>query len=499
MSRKISEFNSYSDKITFLTKEYSTDLWYKSLSDNTDSFWVYLSQFFFSKVENNKLSQDDINAAILWINNIIKDLLSLKINILNDKDLSSILKNILVNRIRSNILKFVMYRYCIYVEASKAWYPISKELLTHSNFIIDKIQTLIYGPKISDVEEEKQAVLISLWRLFSRKRSLLSIEDQEFFEKDFLLKLWYTGLLSWSVPDWKKEKKVVKNEISSDRLIEIFKLSLSFYGLALKPKDPNGWSVEYTETKNNISVNYSKKLISVPKTKPTYNIKDVFSLIDHEISVHVLRWENTLNKIKKNIWNYLEREEWFAIFSDRIIHNDSWEPGIWHISTFIWENYWYSDSFRLLQIYFKLLWKTQEESTTLAKTRLIRIKKFYGDFPWSYRKNVSYHRWFSFFVEYLSKLSEEEYKKFIDDFYFWKLWDEEFKYVDDLKEILWLESTNILKPCWIWRILDEKFFGWTGSLKALEKRDFRFKAVDRITMEQKRKLISILNIVKSKN
>ncbi|MFZ5341369.1 MAG: hypothetical protein ACOZBL_02150 [Patescibacteria group bacterium] len=150
------------------------------------------------------------------------------------------------------------------------------------------MQSLLYGPKISDVDDEKKQVILTINNLYNKNKLKLSTEERDYFESIFVSKH-SSELLQNEVDFVENEIDFQKREISSDRVLEVFRLCLSFYGISLKPEDPEGWSVEYSQTKDNVIVVYSKKTIYLPAGCNSYSIRDLCRLIDHEISVHAIR------------------------------------------------------------------------------------------------------------------------------------------------------------------------------------------------------------------
>lgn len=155
----------------------------------------------------------------------------------------------------------------------------------------------------------------------------------------------------------------------------------------------------------------------------------------------------------------------------------------------------------MLRIYYKMVmkkWTPDEIIEKEAKDRTLRVKRFVSfKQKWANRKDVSYTRWQKQIVEYLQNLDDREIWDFISNFYFSKLalWD--IWLVQEFRESLGIDEKELKYPLWIWKILYKKLLWEKIFLQKLQTEDFRFRVIDKIPFNVKRKIIEILNLIKA--
>lgn len=506
MNTQLKEFFDYQQRILAADLKFDKERWYIPLNEQWDITLLWESDFHISQIffkwKNDLVKEDDVNKVIKLFYEILKELVRIKNEIKNNTWLNKTLQKMLLNSVNRHIMFFIMRRYWIYLEAKKWWCNIPDEIVLHAQQQIDKIQTILYWPKVSDVDHERDSVVSLLADLFEKNKNktvdgvgILSDEEKTFFEKQILQRFQKTVDKKQEIKETETKKNKpnvdLKRKISSERLKDIFEIALDIYWL-------QDWEVCFVDSALNVSVEYKKRKIKLPTKKKEYTIREACKLIDHEISIHAVRGENTLNTTKLHIWSYMDKEEWLAKISDWEFSDieDINVPWLGHISTFIWENFGYEDTYRLLLIYFKLKDEDKEKAEKKAKDRTLRIKEYNFDWPWAYRKNASYYRWLNFLFNYLWNIDPKEYTEWLNKFYFSKLWDEEFQYVDELKEIMNVNNEDIKKPLWLWKILFEKLVKWKGWLIGIEQRDKRFVWKEELVLTQKRQLVNILTLLR---
>ena len=344
-------------------------------------------------------------------------------------------------------------------------------------YIIKMILENIYGI---------DCVFISKWKDFRNGRNILETS----FDKE-----WDIVLLRWDTDDF-DEKKFIENKwLSENFFIKI---------------DPN---------KENLSA--WAWIINIPYSQ-NYKSMDItrfLSLIEHELK-HIIRARSTADTLPLNIdkkinniplsnkekWfeelDSAEIEEWITKFSEEAVSQDienmKANVSIWHIATFIWENYWYDEWKQLLKIYLKLNWKDESSAEKEATTRIRRIKRFFPlDEPGAYWKDTLYYRSKKNIIELVQQCQKENNPKKLEKLaktaYVAKLWKHDIQNFHDMIKSMATEEAYDEIPYEIWKIIYTKLSG--ESLKDAEKWDIRF-SINKLNAQQKRALVEILKYTK---
>lgn len=251
--------------------------------------------------------------------------------------------------------------------------------------------------------------------------------------------------------------------------------------------DLKWWEVYVDDKAWNFSVKKEKKQIIVPKSKlEKTSLKRIFQLFDHEVWVHVIRWFNSSKTLNTNWDWYLEFEEWIAtlteLFFDEKIEDISVNPTNHHITTYVAENLDFDNTVRFLELYYKLLNPkntSYDDIKTEVLDRAIRVKRFFSlKEPWANRKELSYTRWQSQVVEYFQNNDTETRWHFLKDFYFAKLSFEDIWLVEEFRESLWIDESELKYPLWIGKILYKKLLWEEVTLAWLQEEDFRFWIIE---------------------
>lgn len=501
-------FNSHISEINDFWESLLKDLpfkliisWYIQENDN------FVNQEFF-------LNKENVNE--IYITNILEEVRvkleefkNIKNALKNEINLSEIEKKFLLQVLNTSWFELVRFKNSIYLEAEKAWLQITKEDRKKYSKRSNTIQRVLHWIKVSDNPFEINEIFNKLESIYINYNEKLSPEEIEIFSsffKDFNRDLPNQISTSEILKDENieddnegenqniiKSNLILKKTISIDNVKKIFDLLIELYWL-------DWWKSDIWNYLN-FGVSKDYKLIKIPKKKKNITIKKLLELIDHEISIHAIRWYNTNETTKKNYPHYVEAEEWFAKLSTYLLYdnleNIKIEPSISLISTLIAENYDWEKTYEILKIYFKLRskkWDSIELIEQKARDRMLRIKKFLSlNEKWAAWKDVSYFRWEEQIQDHL--LKEDDIKWFIKNFYFSKLSLKDLEIVDNFKELLEYEENKLIYPLWIWKILLNKLIWEKIFLKDLKEKDLRFKAINNLRFWVKKKIVEILNII----
>ncbi len=475
-------WDTQTSKIEQIKSLFNSPLWgiFKYIQERDN----FLNDNFFWKETN--IDQDIIDGVIKKLNQKLQEIKSQKYEIKN-LNINSTQKKFLINSLNITGLKYIMFKSSVYLEAEKFGYKITHKQRKILLKRINKLQDIVYWPEISDIKEEKDQILSLLSNLLNENNKKVTWEEKWIFE-DFLDSFDFKKL---DLKKNKDSKKLTNTFLSKSQVIQIFQLVLDVYSL--------DWWIVSVEKVWNFSVRKEEKKIILPEEKiEALSIKRIFQLIDHEIWVHAMRWFNTMKTLHTNWEWYLEGEEWFATVSELLFDNNLQEitvlPTIHHITTFIGENYNFTDTKKILEIFYKLNWFTYDKASKEALDRALRVKRFVSfKEKWANRKDVSYTRGQTQVVNYLQNNQNNE--DFIKDFYFSKLALHDIWLVKAFRDILWIDKNELRYPLWIWKILYKKLSWEKIFLDQLKEEDFRFKNIEKISFDIKRKIISILWII----
>ena len=242
-------------------------------------------------------------------------------------------------------------------------------------------------------------------------------------------------------------------------------------------------------------------------------------LIEHELK-HVIRARKSAESLPLDIEKKIDNipvseqdkwfkeldstdlEEWITKFSEEAVSQDiedmQVDVSIWHIATFIWENYWYEEWKKLLKIYLKLDWNDDKSAEKQADTRIRRVKRFFPlDEPGAYWKDTLYYRSKKNIIELVQQCQKDKDPKKLEELaktaYMAKLWEDDTKKFQNMIKSMTTEASYDEIPYEIWKIIYTKLSG--ESLKDMENKDIRF-SINQLNTQQKRALVEILKYTK---
>lgn len=486
----MTNFKNQLTNLEWIVKQYSQEFWgifkYERNWEfvvNTNLFWDALN-----------IWEQELSKLLETIDVKFREIKQLKKQIYTDKEISELERNFLINTINFKWLRFILLKNSAYLEAEKAWFKLNaldrKKYLRRVNIL----QDILYGKNLSDNPETVEKIVEHLKNLFINNSSKLDDTEKDLFEQ--LLK-WNSVLLEWKkIQNSEKTEKlpIDDKKISKSDAKNILRMVMDLYWLL-------EWKIEEKDVWN-FTVNKLENSLFYPQKVSEISLKRLLQLIDHEIWVHMIRNDNSFKTLNINWEWYLEWEEWLATISENLfsdtIKNTENTITITEISSWLAENYDFKDTLSFLILYFKITndWdKTEQAIYKDAFDRALRTKRFVSLYEkWSNRKDISYSNWREKIIDVLKKWNDT--KQFLLDFYFSKLSLDDLKFVSDFKKELEINNQELKYPIWVWKILYKKLIWDKVFLDKLKLQDNRFDIVEKLSNDNKRKIVKILEYIK---
>lgn len=531
----------YAKKVEGLGKTLTGMLWVKLTYIKAKSEWIdnyinYLSSKFFPKKE--KLSQYDIEERINIIESALWEYNQLENDIKNNQELPPNSKQFLLKRIKESSSKAEIAKRAVFFEAEKSGYDIlldkngfeikknnnkleqigltNKEYITKkAEYIkeIDEFQTTIYGPKISNVEWEKNIIISICNDKYQKNKQKLSQQEQIIFES-FLNKFKDS---IWKAPQDKK-KLPSRGNLSMELIIRWTEhIKNNFY--------PNikGRTQSKEIGKTWYAAPFTTKTREYPD-KSEDNFNKILTTIGHEDGGHMVRSDNQEKNGLIISWagnedieeGITKLNEWLLKYN---IEDYPLIPNNTFIAVFLGENYNFEETYRLIKIIKKLDTKeeiTFEKETSICKSAFEltqRVKCYYPrDEKWSNRKDVIYFRGERKLVEYLKSLPNDEeraifYRKAMSA----KVSFEDIFTINGLLEELGTSTKDTGQNKLVDKVFHVKLEKWASAFnkvkwedgksnieKNLLDNDFRFRGMSEYVQTEKNALVELFSMVKYK-
>lgn len=484
--------------------------------------------------------QKDIDNVCTFISLSLARSIDLEYKIETDHILNTAQKKFLLHTLKHLQLWLKMMEYAVYIEAEKWWYILDAETKKQYLEKIEHYETLLYGPSIHNLQEEKTAVLHHIGDLYSRHSLSLSTEQEKLIQDFFSSYTFVPHKIEKETKTHSKSQKTISSDILSiilEKVYSIYGEDTVFIHESSTVQEPffdeniNTYLIpawihskdlkQFFETHkisdktkiilSDIATNFSvwrrkdeyfdDHTIKFP-SKNTYSLDRVCQLIDHEVGTHFVRNKNSSLWIDiKSGW-YLETEEGMATANEQLAlwNRDDLqadEPTLHHLSTFIAEQYDATTTEKLLEILFVLQWEKTEKARKLAHDRMLRVKRFHSfDLPWANRKDVVYRRGMRSVIEYLKNADVSKLKKDTKLLYSWKFSDKDMDYIDGLFDWLDIDTDKYISPLALGKMICHKYTGNVVDRETLAHKDMRFDSpLAELNYTQKKKLIEILDIL----
>jgi len=533
------QYKKYADEILSTDKPLTSILWtsfnyVQSISDWLDTYVNYISSKLFSA--KDKVSQYDIEEITTVLQSALQKYTDIQTKIENDEHLDHDLRVFLIKKIDESKKKVEITKRATFFEAEKSGYDITfswsaftiqknqnkiQALWLPQEYIagkqtyleeINNLQNSVYGPRITDLDDERKTVVSLCNKTYQENKQKLSDEERGVFES--FLKTFETDIDS-EFKSMKAGKMPPRWNISMETVMEWTEhIKKHFY--------PN---VDWTQQIESGKVTYSAAMETKTRKYPDKKedtINKLLTVVWHEDGTHMIRWDNQSKNWLIMAWPWYEDiEEWITRFNEKLL--------LWHtldayplvpddpfIATFIGENFNFKDTYNLIKIIKKLNIpsdKLAEKEATISRLALNLtqiVKSYYPrDEAWSNRKNVIYFRWEKKLIEYLKSLPDDKkraefYKKAMSA----KVSFEDIFIIDKLFQKLWTDTKNINQNKLVDKVLNVKLQQWawafskkiqedgtTNLEKNLLQWDFRFTWVEEYTQGEKKALLDIFTMI----
>lgn len=526
------EFSSFSDEIINIkvpfAKALGGVLTYTKGTNISDKFF------------DNKIAlvtQQDVDDAKVRINQSISAFEGLQDKISSAETINLVQRQFLLKTIAANILKLTMMWYSVPIEAEKWWYVMDPALKQEYLAKIEKIETELYGPKVSDVPEEKDMIVSSLSTLYQEKSDLLSEEQKEQFSL-FLEKFPESN----KAISTKEIPNTLKWILHQKDIPQLFQRIFDLYGIKstiviidssenkvseVTDKDgilyvPDTLSEKeltdiYKERKISSKMKIimdpkanlmstGKYLLRLPSSREDISVKEFCEAIDRSISTHIVATKNDMKTLNMRSDSYLEFHEWVALLNKEAVSTplseiSTKEPVEANISTFIWENNTLQDTESLLLSYYTMKAIEGKNPKKESHNRAQAVKRFHAnDLPGASRNQVVHWRGMNDVVNYVQSLdpkNPEHITAFSEDikkFYSSKLGKDEFRDTSDLLEGFTVDESKLILPLALGKIIYEKLLNKTLNFD----NDIRFLATQhKLSYAQKKLLLSLIAEIKN--
>ncbi len=534
------KYQQYAEKAQSLGKKLTGTSGLKLSYIKVNSEWLdgytnYISNKFFW--DKKQISQYDIEERISVIESVLQEYDTILNEIDTTQDMDPDLKKFFVKRIEESRTKAEIAKRSALFEAEKSGYDIrfqwftfeikkNQEKIDHiwlwTNYEetkqtylqeINDLQTKVYGPRITDCEDEKSIILSLCNKTYQKNKDKLTPQEYDLFTS-FLDKF-----KNNITPNVSKDIKKIpwRWNLSMETIMEGTQhIKEHFY--------PNIQRLQtIAKGKTWYSSLLSKKTREYPDQKEDAFNK-ILTTIGHEDGGHMIRWDNQEKNGMIIAWSWYEDieegitklNEWLLKYS---LDEYPLVPTDTFIAVFIGENYNFEDTYRLIMALKKIQTNdeiTKEKNDSIAKTSFNlaqRVKCYYPrDEQWSNRKDVIYFRGEKKIIEYLKSLpNDEERAEFYRKAMSAKVSFEDIFTLDNLFKKLGTTPENINQNKLVDKVFNVKLqeWAWAFSQKDNEqgkknieenllKWDFRFNGMEQYTQDEKRALVHLFTIVKYK-
>jgi len=477
------------------------------IKEDTDTYSSYYATYFFWD-EAKEITPEIIQGAIDKFDQSLSKIKALKLQIRKEEDWPEYLKKMYLDSCNEAGLELIAFKEAIYLEAKKYGYQIEiadntikgikhtgKNMLTQDERDIyekqvSKLQTAIYGPKISEVKKERELVTTYLSQLYGENNQLLTEEEKKRFTS-FLGE--YQADIHHDTYTF-KAKKTLEGTLPFEKLEKIAQNALAIQGIS-------GYSITRKPGKTNFSVATMKNEIDFPN-KDKLAKSGIFTLLEHEIAGHVVVGETNKKTLKFRGAKRWAKEEAINVLNETLIQfplEDALQVEVppSHITTFFGETNDYKGTYDLTKIYYKLLGKSEKTAHSNALKRARRVKCYHDfDSHEANRKDVIYYRNYLELVDYLLSLeTDQERAEYYRTAYTMQVGFDDLRFWEQIKKDLEIKEEELYSPYFIGKVLFKKIQQGKGVLKNAGEASYDFRSSDKInalTFDKKRLLVDIL-------
>lgn len=302
---------------------------------------------------------------------------------------------------------------------------------------IERYEKIAFGPKVIESTEEFSFCYNFVVKNHESKKKQLSQADQKIMKKCLKIIQKSSKCDLIETPDIKKKYlkwSFLKNEIIRKDYRKIFDSVCELYWLPQRTKITNAWSIYDGDN-----------FLEIPRGDAfsCFTIERLLKLLTHEIESHYINAYNG----KLLLWTFrwaknLPKEEWLAMFMEKIFHGYSYENIDNIVEYFFTMMAWESLDWEKFEDFMRIMWKEYKCKRNYTSS-VIRAKRNYSPaHVWVQHKDVVYFRWLTETLKYLQ--SWRDFSKL----FLWKVW---FHDIDNIYDIYvsYENKTDLVFPVFI--------------------------------------------------
>lgn len=437
-----------------------------------DSDWICTSFFESWKAINSQ----DIEQKQTKITQDIDSIRTLQSKLSLISDLPQSLYKLYLHSFASKIDKLKMFSSALYLEAEKSGYPLDSQTRQKAQAKVYHYQRKIYGAPISENPDEIAGIYHTIVNLFANKGDILNKAEQKVIQNR-LDQLQKDYQLPESSPFLYPEKitaKLPETNIDLKMLKEIANSVLEVYQHYYWDHIPEIYDRKIVEEKDGASLNISgiHQEFRIPQNYPLSNTSKVTeTIISHEIEQHLLHWINNNRFAGKGFLSngYDLISEWLAKINEDIsagkinsladLSAAKEYGGISLLWVFIAEQFPFAQGVEFMEIYYKMQGIQDPIIRKDAASKYLQRKKRFvaRDLPGASIKDTLYSRGKNRVIDYLLEASSrEESMQRYGDLNILKIGPDLVAELPNIKKELNISEDNIIKPLFLWRVLNQK-------------------------------------------
>jgi len=428
-------FHGDLEKIIEVTYSYRTiEDWYIL---NETLFEEYLGRTYpeYSILQLVRRYKYKIQVQIVLINDILKRVRKIKVQSRSD----SLRRWIFIDALE--YVKEVLEMSVLWAdfEMWKAWYELwlSKYKIQQKIREIEKREKNVFWPKVIESTEEFSFCYNFITSNHESKQRLLSDEDKKKMKKS--LKLIKKSAKCELIETTKVQRKIIKwaflkKEIPRKDYRKIFDSVCDIYGLPQRTKITNAGSIYDGDS-----------FLEIPRNDAhaNFSVERLLKLLTHEIESHYINSFNWRLLLWKFRWaKNLPKEEWLAMFMEKILHGYNYDNIDNIVEYFFTILAWECLDGEKFEDFMRIMWK-EYKCKRNYKASVTRAKRNYSiEHVGVQHKDVVYFRWLTETVKYLKKWWE--FKKL----FLGKVWFHDIENLHDIY-ISYENKSEIVFPIFI--------------------------------------------------
>lgn len=473
----------------------------------TDAWYFYNTTLFGGEVKK-------INKQLLiWIQHTItqkiQKLQELQKTIRADEHLKKYSIRLFLDRNleKATTLLHMLWHATLRIEASKAWYNVSKSHLeTCYSLTLITQHTLLWKSLYSQPQKihhiKKYMYSLTQKRPSVTSPLITSRLQENITDQETIRVIPKSILTKWSLQLEPKEviyllisclqelsfirhkSRVITLSYSENKKFDYLRWDITWLVWELQIVDKH----VYSDEQFHIMVwkkwwQMGKNVLYVPYSWLSISLLKLAQIIDHEIGTHEITSYADGQLLNNRSHGYRKDEEWMAVFNQRMVAVNSPSelkkiPTHHHIWSLLGEYYGYTDLSKILYEFFLLAWEKTARARSLAKQTALKTKRYYPlESKWSNSFQLQYTNGYYNLLDLYRRSKESDINSFS---LLWKrmhLWRFTTK---DLQDIKWflnavdMQNTKLPTPIYFGRLLYQSF-ATTKSIEEIITEDIRYK------------------------